>query len=383
MKLFSLSLFTFCLVSFSAPAEELTTVGNLEQVIAFAESIQDEEGRRTVGGEAVKLRLRDQRIQKQVFGKLLRASWWFRFLYFKKAAYSPTTRELGFDGIILGATETDLPHIVAPFAVRVDETLAKVAVRAADELSLDVELNGKIRQIVVGPGDRPWHRLEFSTLSVRLVAEGKVLFDGAGRTADVRTIGGPDASARTGMTPVRETLVLDLEAENASGLRFFADWELDERGWYAREIVYGRYGKGIAVVHAKNRSAVMVHRLRTVLPPGKYRVALMPFKNSTRIRNNVVEVQLGNRRESVAWFYAASIVEVGDGTWGTTPSFTTTRPADDLRIKIIQSGGGGINTVPEMPEEVVMLDRIRIYQVLPERGEGPGEDDFAAAEEEK
>ena len=342
------------LASSTGVAQRLEGLASAE---AFAAAVRSGETR--PANARVEFSLSPLSLQKQVFHKVRRQPIWHHFLYMERAAFAERTGELCIDATLYRLVSQDKSWSVsAPFAFKTDAAAARRICAAADLLALDIRAAGTVKSFRAEGPEPDSRRVEFADLTVDVLVDGKSVYKGPARSIPIRDVPGPDAPIRAGATRIAERTVLEMEAEDASGLIYYADWERDETGWYGREITRDVSGTGMAVVHARNIGAVLTHRLVRPLPPGRYRVDVAPCYAGARLREFIVDADLAGARGRVAWFLA----ERG-GEWMKGRSFVTGAPATELRIIAVQSGGGGINAAPEMRDMVIMLDRIRIVAV--------------------
>ncbi|HNQ35214.1 MAG TPA: hypothetical protein PKN80_04035 [bacterium] len=353
--LFACLLLIIGAASFAA-AGELPAGGldarDLEGLEPLVSRIPDQAGE--LAGLACAFHFRDQRIQQTVFRKVRRQNVWHNLLYWDRVTYRPESGELCFDATLYQYTDRRKPLLIRlPFAVKVDETAGRAAVRAADRLTLEAVLSGRFQSAAVNPDKS--YGLALESPRVKLLAgERPLLAERAARLLRPEELPAAGSGLSSG-APIKETAVLEMEAEAVEGLKFYADWEPDLDGWYAREITRGVSGKGLAVVSARNTGASFTLRLPQPLPAGLYRVQVQPHYNSARFRDNILEVRLGRETARLGWFYVSD--------WPSTPVIEAAGPVSEVVIKAVQVGGGGLNAAPEWPELVILLDKIRITRV--------------------
>jgi len=225
-------------------------LASFDEAAAFAGEV--ERSHKGLTGKTIRVTFRDKRIQQQVFRKVKRRKRWRNILFFSRAAYG--NGALFFDGVIYAYVGQRRPYqkfpqvrCDMPFAVPMPEARAREAVRAADLLALDVEVTGRIERVRKNGTDN--YTVTLREPTVRLLTGGRVIFSGRGRPVEARQAPPPNASPATGHRKLKTRTVLEMEAEDATSLIWYADWQRDEKGWYAREITRKCSGRGIAVAH--------------------------------------------------------------------------------------------------------------------------------------
>jgi hypothetical protein len=335
-------------------------VNDFESASDLAQAI--EAGRGDLTARPVELTFRDRRIQQQIFRKVKRRRRWRNHLFLASVAYDERTASCCFDAWVYQYQGDRRPYqrfpqiqCRMPFAVAAGRAEAEAIIRAADLLSLTITVCGRPSGVEKLGRDRC--RLVLAGASITARRGKELLCRGDARMIEPGALPGPAAPLRTGMHPLREETSAELEAEDAPALLLYADWERDVGGWYARELTRGCSGKGIAVVHERNMGQAFAWALPAPLPAGHYRVEVEGHYTSARFRANRIRVALADAVTDIAWFYGQR------DNWMTGPVFRTSRPADALFVKAVQSGGGGVNCAPELRDMVIMLDRIRVVAV--------------------
>lgn len=338
-------------------------VTTFEDADAFARDVEKDQKR--LIGESIRFSFKDKRIQQQVFRKVKGKERWQNHLFFSRMVSNEKAGanrgDMWIDGWIYeyqGARRPyqEFPQVTCrmPFVVQ-NVSDARRALRAADMLSLTIEVEGRIESIRKAKTDS--YEVCLSDATVVMRDGNKEIFRGSARTAAATELPVAGVGVETGNTIFETTPVLEMEAENAPALKLYADWDRSNTGWYARELTHGCSGNAIATVHVKNVGASFDYELPEPLPPALYRVEVNPYYASARLTENIVEVTLADAMAPVAWFYG------GKDKWMTSPTMQTAGPATKLSIKAVKVGGGGVNSAPEMHEMVIMLDRIRIVRV--------------------
>lgn len=330
---------------------DVRTVSDFEQlepvVSQFPGNIQ------TLTGQEMAFTFKDKRIQQQRFRKTPRRDVWQNFLFFSPAVYCPASGEVFFNAVIYENTDSRAALLIkSPFAINADEKLGREVIRLSDRYALDVVLTGTVQGANKNPDKS--YSLVLSNPTACLISEGKVLLTQPVRLVRTEELPHPGAGLATGQKHT-ETSVLEIEAEEAGSLQWYADWERDLPGWYGKEITRGASGKGIAVVHAKNTGAGFDYPLPQTLAPGSYQVLILPYYIRARWRDNIIELTLGGKSTQSFWYWG--------GEWMSSPVLQITQPASVLTIMAIQVGGGGVNASPEMRELVIMLDKIKIVKI--------------------
>ena len=284
------------------------------------------------------------------------------YLYVDNVGYDPETKSLG---IVLVVFREDVGDsaLVLGFTVylQAGAEVASDVARALEDTSLVVELDGTLasgqcrREVETGGGTKcypAWQSAEvkFKSMNTAIISGRATLRDALSLESNCLPV--------KKMKKLVTATVLAIEAEEMSSLIWFSDFERDATGWYALELYTSASADHVAVVHGKNMGAVATHTFAKPLPPGTYRVHLDPHKGSSRWDDNILEVTLGDASGRVTWMYSTR----GDDLFTCHPLVTKV-PAGKLEIKAVKCGGGGVNTVPEMPEPTIMLDTIRIDRI--------------------
>ena len=281
-----------------------------------------------------------------------------QYLYIRELGYDPGEKSLGI-GLVIFDLNRGIQTLALNAHIPATPEQAAAVQRSWEEFSLIAEFTGTLLS-VPEPKTHTDGSLEFygrwRAPRLRLLSDDEEVLSGGATLRD-----GAFLSPHYRPAKMRDKLlrrnVLEIEAEEMNGLIYFSDWERAEKGWYGRELKEAG-GTGIAVIHEKNMNAIAIHRFDEPLPAGSYRILLDPHKGSTRWADTIVEVELANARRAITWFNSSRERDSYSGA-----PLTTLKPAQALRIRAIQCGSGGINSVPEMKEPTIMLDSLRIIRL--------------------
>ncbi|MDP6115513.1 MAG: hypothetical protein QGF00_23010 [Planctomycetota bacterium] len=359
----SSAIFTCFLASTQAAAEEANppVIQDYKGAKEFFKKVEQWQGLKKLPAAPEELSFRF--IPKAISGQRTRSvpvkgSDQEHYLYIREVGYDPGDKSLGIGLVIYDVNQGGRILAVNAYIPASPEQ-AEAVQRSWEDYSLIAELAATLSS-VPEPKTPSDTRLEFygkwRAPRLRLLSSEREILSAQAAVRD-----GAFLSPHHKPAKMRQKLsmksVFEIEAEDMNGLIYFSDWERHEKGWYGRELRYAA-GTGIAVIHEKNMGAIAVHRFDRPLPAGIYRVQLDPHKGSARWADTIVEVELADARRAVTWFNSSREKD----SFSCAP-LTTSKPAPVLRIRAIQCGSGGINSVPEMKEPTIMLDTLRIMRL--------------------
>jgi hypothetical protein len=168
---------------------------------------------------------------------------------------------------------------------------------------------------------------------------------------------------------VQPSKALIIEGEDFDGIRVFGDWELNQKGWYARMIRTwtdnAHYsGDMVAVAHPVARGQALKATFSEPLPAGRYEVIIDSGYHRTRLDDNIVNVTLGDQTHQFAWFLPpTSYAESEKEGVNLGPIFLLDKPAATISITPVQFGGGCQSEIPALQERFIMIDRVIIQKL--------------------
>ena len=183
-----------------------------------------------------------------------------QYLYIRELGYDPGEKSLGIGLVIFDlnrGSQTLALNAHIPATPEQDAALQ----RSWEEFSLIAEFTGTLSS-VPEPKAHADGCLEFyghwRAPSLRLLSDDQEIHSGAAALRDGAFLS-PHYRPAKMRDKLRQKSVLEIQAEDLSGLIYFSDWERHEIGWYGRELKETG-GTGIAAIHEKNMNAVAVHR---------------------------------------------------------------------------------------------------------------------------
>ena len=153
-----------------------------------------------------------------------------------------------------------------------------------------------------------------------------------------------------------------LKAADFKSLNLFADWQPEQKGWYARDFLdtYG-HDHRIATLHKGREGAVMWTSLPQSLPAGDWQAFIRPGYTRQRVREHILKLTLNDQTHEFRWHDTKTL---DTGGWIPAPVFATKKKGRLLKIQGLQVGGGGLGGVPEPPCWAIILNDIFITDDL-------------------
>lgn len=160
---------------------------------------------------------------------------------------------------------------------------------------------------------------------------------------------------------LKAPLRLYVEAEECEGLQRYPYDVEDASGWYAREASNraGAPGRGyLAAIHETATNRVMVRKLVTPLPPGRYRAFLRTYGPVLGETESSVRVDVGSVPVEFRWPCARK------AQWRGGVDFVLSEPACEIRFTAVAFGGRGYGGVFEPLHPSLWLDTLLITDDL-------------------
>lgn len=305
------------------------------------------------------------------FGKVFKATFIPETLFFKTIGYDQRNGRLEIPCMICRIRMTKSGHRrsmpVIMVEIRVKDAQAREAIRLFQRRELRVLLEVSVSGLKweFHPEGETF-LLKFSRPRAGLLQLSKAWISGDAVVSYQQALS-PRAVFETQdvgreFSEKKKPLQLLLKAAGFAGLKLYADWELDERGWYARDYL-DTYGNNstVAVLHKGREGAEMWTALPQQLPPGTYQVFLRPGYTRQRVREHIVKVSLNDASREFRWHQTRGIDSRG---WIPAPFFETRREGGLIKIKALQVGGGGLGGVPEPPAWATLIHEVFITDDL-------------------
>jgi len=169
----------------------------------------------------------------------------------------------------------------------------------------------------------------------------------------------------------RDAYRLLVEAEQFDGLVFAPCDRPELSQWYAREANcrhFGAPGQGCAAaIHetAPPQARTIGKRLKSPIPPGKYKAAIRVTGTQWFDRENIVHLKVGDAPPlEFKWTVQ------GRFSWLPPAEIELARPADTLTLTAVQFGGKGVRILYECQARSIWVDSIYITSDLSE-SKGP------------
>ena len=291
-------------------------------------------------------------------------------LFFKTMGYNARDGQLEVPCIIYRAREIKSAHqraMPVMLKLKMKESDGWEAIRQFERRELRIELTVTIDGVRWELRDqRQTFLLSLAAPKARLYRLKSPWLDPPAQVGHAVSIGPEAAQEKEDIAgefaEEKQKTHLLLKAAEFQSLKLFADWQPDEKGWYARDFL-DTYGNDhqIAVFHKGREGAVMWTALPQSLPAGDYQVFLLPGYTRQRVREHILKVTLNDQSHEFRWHTTSPL---DTGGWIPAPVFATRKGGRLLKIQGLQVGGGGLGGIPEPPSWATILSKIFITDDL-------------------